>query len=236
MPGVRPIVLVHGAFHGAWCWERLRAVLDERALPSIAVDLPGHGESTAPLGDLHADADHVAAVLADMDEEVVLVGHSYGGAVITQGAGSTGNASHLVYVAAICPDVGESVGRSVVTSEPQRTKLDDALVAAGGILTVNPERAVAAFYHDCDPADADAARHQLGPQARASLIQPVTNAAWRSVPSTYILCRDDRAVAPSLQAIFATRCGSVVELDSGHSPFLSMPAAVADVLEPLARA
>jgi len=57
VPGVRPIVLVHGAFHGAWCWERLRAVLDERALPSIAVDLPGHGDSAAPLGDLHADAD-----------------------------------------------------------------------------------------------------------------------------------------------------------------------------------
>jgi pimeloyl-ACP methyl ester carboxylesterase len=235
VPGPRPIVLVHGAFHGAWCWDRLRAVLDDRALPSVAVDLPGHGDSTSPLGDLQADADHVAEVLAAIDGDVVLVGHSYGGAVITQAAGGAGNVRHLVYVAAICPDVGESVGRSVVAPEPQRTELDSAVVVADGVLTLAPERAAAALYHDCDPTDADAAVRRLGPQARASLTQPVTGAAWHTLASTYIVCRDDRAVAPSLQAVFATRCGSVVELDSGHSPFLSMPDAVADVLEPLAR-
>jgi len=231
----RPIVLVHGAFHGAWCWHRLQAVLDDRALPSITVDLPGHGASTLPLGDLRTDARHVAALLAEIDGDVVLVGHSYGGGVITEAAGHAGNVAHLVYIAAICPDAGESIASSATIAEHPRSRLDDAVVVTDDTFSINPERAVAAFYHDCDAADAAGAVARLGPQARASLVQPVTVAAWRTVPSTYILCRDDRAVAPALQTAFAKRCGSVVELEASHSPFLSVPEAVADVLEPLAR-
>jgi pimeloyl-ACP methyl ester carboxylesterase len=235
VPAPRPIVLVHGAFHGAWCWDRLRRVLDERSLPSIAVDLPGHGSSTLPLGDLQADAHHVAKLLADIDDEVVLVGHSYGGGVITEAAGHADNVGHLVYVAAICADVGESVARSVVVEDLPRPELNDALVVADGIITVDPERAESVFYHDCEPADVATAIERLSPQKSASLTQPVTVAAWRTVPSTYILCREDRAIPAALQAVLAKRCNSVVELDASHSPFLSMPEAVADILEPLAR-
>ena len=71
------VVLVHGAWHGAWCWSALQAELDQRGIASIAVDLPGHGASTAPLGDLHGDAAAVAAVVDRIDGDVVLVGHSY---------------------------------------------------------------------------------------------------------------------------------------------------------------
>ena len=235
MPAPRPIVLVHGAFHGAWCWHRLQTVLDDRALPSIAVDLPGHGASTLSLGDLHTDARHVAALLAEIDGDVVLVGHSYGGGVVTEAAAHADNVAHLVYIAAVCPDVGESIASSATIVEHPRSTLDGALVVTDDMFSIDPERAVAAFYHDCDAADAAYAVDRLGPQARASLVQPVTQAAWRTVPSTYILCRDDRAVAPVLQTAFAKRCGSVAELEASHSPFLSVPAAVADVLEPLAR-
>jgi pimeloyl-ACP methyl ester carboxylesterase len=235
VPAPRPIVLVHGAFHGAWCWDRLRRVLDERALPSIAVDLPGHGASTLPLGDLQADAHHVAKLLADIGGEVVLVGHSYGGGVVTEAAGHADNVGHLVYVAAICPDVGESVARSVVVENLPRAELNDALAVTDGIMTIDPGRAESVFYHDCEPDDVAAAIGRLGPQKSASLTQPVTVAPWRTLPSTYVLCRDDRAVPALLQAELAKRCGSVVELDASHSPFLSMPEAVADVLEPLAR-
>jgi pimeloyl-ACP methyl ester carboxylesterase len=211
-------------------------VLDERALPSIAIDLPGHGASTLPLGDLQADAHHVAHLLADIGGDVVLVGHSYGGGVITEAAGHADNVAHLVYVAAICPDIGESVARSVVVEDLPRAELNDALAVADGIITVDPGRAQSVFYHDCEPADAAAAIDRLGPQRSASLTQPVTVASWRTLPSTYILCRDDRAIPAALQSVLAQRCGSVVELDASHSPFLSMPEAVADVLEPLARA
>jgi pimeloyl-ACP methyl ester carboxylesterase len=236
VPAPRPIVLVHGAFHGAWCWERLRRVLDERALPSIAIDLPGHGASTLPLGDLQADAHHVANLLGDIGGDVVLVGHSYGGGVITEAAGHADNVAHLVYVAAICPDVGESVARSVVVENLPRAELNDALIINEGVMTIDPARAQSAFYHDCDPADMAAAIERLGPQLAASLTQPVTVAPWRTVPSTYLLCRQDRAIPAALQSALAQRCDSTVELDASHSPFLSMPGAVADVLEPLARA
>src|SRR4051794_4678303 len=84
MADPRPIVLVHGAFHGAWCWAALQTELDRLGVPSYAIDLPGHGASTAPLEDLHGDADAVARLLEAIDDEVVLVGHSYGGAVIGQ--------------------------------------------------------------------------------------------------------------------------------------------------------
>ena len=113
MARLRPILLVHGAWHGAWCWATLQAELDRRGLPSYAVDLPGHGLSTLPLGDLHGDAGHVASVLAGFDDEVVLVGHSYGGAVVTHAAGSAqavaDRVSHLVYLTAFALDDGESV-------------------------------------------------------------------------------------------------------------------------------
>jgi pimeloyl-ACP methyl ester carboxylesterase len=236
VPAPRPIVLVHGAFHGAWCWDRLRRVLDERALPSIAIDLPGHGASTLPLGDLQADAHHVATLLSDIGGDVVLVGHSYGGGVITEAAGHADNVAHLVYVAAICPDVGESVARSVVVEDLPPPELNDALVVNEGVITIDPTRARSVFYHDCEDTDVAAAIVRLGPQLSASLTQPATVAAWRTIPSTYILCRDDRAIPAALQSVVSERCGAVVELDASHSPFLSMPEAVADVLEPLARA
>ena len=104
-PGAcRPIVLVHGAWHGAWCWAALQAALDERGLISYAIDLPGHGASTLPLGDLHGDADHVGAVLDRLAlTDVVLVGHSYGGAVITDAAAARTDLAHLVYLTAFAP-------------------------------------------------------------------------------------------------------------------------------------
>ena len=98
-----PIVLVHGAFHGARCWAACRPS-STGGIPSYAIDLPGHGASTAPLENLHGDADAVAALLErlaqDGDEEVVLVGHSYGGAVIGQ-AGLAGRVRRLVFLAAL---------------------------------------------------------------------------------------------------------------------------------------
>ena len=118
------VVLVHGAWHGAWCFAALQAELDSRGIPSLAVDLPGHGASTAPLGDLHGDAAALTEVLRTVRGPVVLVGHSYGGAVISQAA-IPSNVVHLVYLAAFVLDafaftaesrVGNAVG---ARSRPQ---------------------------------------------------------------------------------------------------------------------
>src|SRR5215468_763472 len=108
LPGGPPaVVLVHGAWHGAWCWGPAIAALAAAGVTALAVDLPGHGDDPGPLGDLHGDAAHVRAVLDALDGPVVLAGHAYGGAVITE-AGSHRAVSHLVYLAAFALDDGES--------------------------------------------------------------------------------------------------------------------------------
>ncbi len=236
MASPHPIVLVHGAWHGAWCWDRLREILDQRGIPSVAVDLPGHGDSALPLGDLLGDAAHVTAALAAIDDDVVLVGHSYGGAVISQAAAQATNVVRLVYLTAFCLDVGESLSRSVVVEGLPAAPLNAAVVVTDGVLTLDPILAGPALYADCAPADADAAVARLDTQLVASFTQPTTAAAWRTLPSTYVLCTQDDAILPPLQAALAERCSEVVELAASHSPFLSVPTALADILEPLARA
>src|SRR3954468_22770120 len=106
------LVLVHGAWHGAWCWERLTPLLDDAGVPWIAVDLPGHGEDPGPMTDMYGDADHVRRVLDSVDGEVVLVGHSYGGIVITD-VGVHPAVRHLVYIAAFAVDADESAMSAV---------------------------------------------------------------------------------------------------------------------------
>jgi pimeloyl-ACP methyl ester carboxylesterase len=178
MARARPILLVHGAWHGAWCWATLQAELDRRGIPSYAVDLPGHGLSTLPLVDLHGDAEHVAAVLAGIDDEVVLVGHSYGGAVITQAAGSAHTVSnriaHLVYLTAFALDDGESVWGFSRSRPPLSVALDSAVVGGDdGTTRIDPDAAPAALYGSCPPAAVRAAVARLGPQPIASFRQPV---------------------------------------------------------------
>src|SRR5207302_1944698 len=100
----RSVVLVHGAWHGSWCWGRVMPLLRDAGVDTTAVDLPSRSD---PLGDLHGDAAHVRSVLDASAGEVVLVGHSYGGAVIT-GAGTHDAVAHLVYLCAFALDKGES--------------------------------------------------------------------------------------------------------------------------------
>jgi pimeloyl-ACP methyl ester carboxylesterase len=109
---LRPLVLlVHGAWHGAWCWAALQSELDQHGIASLAIDLPGHGASTLPLSDMHGDAQHVADIALKIARPVVLVGHSYGGGVIGEAAhilrnSTTAPVQHLLYLTAFCLDAG----------------------------------------------------------------------------------------------------------------------------------
>lgn len=231
------IVLVHGAWHGAWCWAALQNELDRRGIPSLAVDLPGHGASVLPLGDLHGDAAHVVDVVTTLSRPVVLVGHSYGGAVITEAAvrlkGATDSpVGHLVYLAAFCLDEGESVMDVARHESGGPVDLGTAMVPIDGGLTVlDPEKAAPALYGACDERAVEAALARLSPQPIATLLQPVSGAPWYSIPSTYVVCTRDRAVHPGNQEYMARRCRTTVRLDTDHSPFLSMTSETADILE-----
>jgi pimeloyl-ACP methyl ester carboxylesterase len=231
------VLLVHGAWHGAWCWEPVIAALGERDISALAIDLPGHGDDAGSLGDLHGDADRVRKTLDALTEPVVLVGHSYGGVVTTE-AGNHGAVSHLVYVASFNLDEGESAMGAVLT-ESEAAALDhsdrpDVLahihVADDGTSTVDDEGARLLFYNDCPDVVADWAVARLGPHRIETLSQSPHSVAWRQRPSTYAVCADDNIVHPGLQRILARRATNVVEWPTGHSPFLSRPDLVADLL------
>lgn len=232
------VVLVHGAWHGAWCWEHLVPLLTAAEVPNVAIDLPGHGVSTEPLGDLGGDARALATTLGGIDGPIVVCGHSYGGAVITQGAAGNDSVEHLVYLAAFALDVGEactSAAPGAVPDDVMRTDLAEALrFDDDGTITLDPDLAIPALYNECTRSDAVAAASRLGAQSIAELDGTVTVAAWRGVPSTYAVCERDQAVPPALQRVFAARCTHTVSWETDHSPFFSRPDLVAELLVGLA--
>ncbi|MFM2077843.1 MAG: hypothetical protein RJA49_1733 [Actinomycetota bacterium] len=236
MSQFHPVVLVHGAWHGAWCFAGLQHALDELGVPSIAVDLPGHGASTDALGGLAADARHVADVLDRLGEPAVLVGHSYGGAVVTQAAVWHSDVTHLVYLAAFALDDGESVMGLLRSLPPAAAALGDAIrPGPEGSTVLDPALAAGALYGDVAGPVADAALARLSPQSIASMTDAVEGSPRLHIRSSYVQCRRDQAVHPTHQAVMAARCTDTVTLDCDHSPFLSATAEVAALLHRLAR-
>lgn len=230
-PGLEPLVLlVHGAWHGAWAWAEMQAELDRRGVPSLAIDLPGHGASTLPFGDLHGDAAHVTQIIELLARPVVLVGHSYGGAVVTEAAGHTPWARSLVYLAAFALAPGEAV-RDVSRSVPGDLRLRAATVRReDGTSVLDPAGAAEALYASCPPGVAAAAIARLCPQPIATFTQPVTVDPRSSISSSYVVCSRDEAVHPEAQRMMARRCTTSVELDTDHSPHVSAVGPTADVI------
>ena len=230
------MVLVHGAWHGAWCWERVVDGLKAVGVDAVAVDLPGHGDDPEPFTDLHGDAARVRSVLDDVGRPVVLLGHSYGGAVVTE-AGDHPGVRHLVFLAALAVDSGESCA-SAATGDWVAPPTDDGRLDLSGGLHIGPDGtatleasvATACLYNKCDPEAIAWALERLGPQPLITLQQEPNRVAWRSVPSTYVVCLHDQAVAPGLQRVLARRCTTIVEWPTDHSPFLSDPQLLVDLL------
>jgi pimeloyl-ACP methyl ester carboxylesterase len=235
-------VLVHGAWHGAWCFDEVRAALDAAAMPSVAIDLPGHGADPGPLQDLHGDAARVREILDGLDGDCILLGHSYGGAVITE-AGVHPAVRHLVYLCAFAIDADESCLAAAVAmaesrsiSHEGRPNLVDAFQAHDDeTITLVRDGATACLYQDCSPEATEWALDRLGPQPMVTLQQQPAAVAWRERPSTYVVCTEDDAVHPDLQRIMAARCTETVEWPTGHSPFISEPRLVADLLVGIGR-
>jgi pimeloyl-ACP methyl ester carboxylesterase len=235
------VLLVHGAWHGAWSWATLQSRLDARAIPSLAVDLPGHGSSSAPATDLHGDVAHVVGVLDELGRRghgpVVLVGHSYGGAVISGAAAGRTDVAHLVYLAAFALHAAESVTSLIRAVEAADPPLRAAVTAQpDGTTTLDPALVVPALYGCCDPAAVTAAIPRLTAQPVSTMTQSLEASALGTVPSTYVRCTLDGAVPIEQQDHMAPRCDHVVTLETDHSPFLSRPDETADLIAPLVTA
>ena len=233
----RTLVLVHGAWAGGSSWSRIQAGLEKRGIRSHAPDLPGHGSSKLPLGDLYDDARFLREFSERLEGELVLVGHSYGGAVISEAALSLGNVAHLVYVTGFCLEEGEAflpLRRSISSD----MEMAEATRRPGGgdEVVVDPEAALNVFYGATPDRIAAEAVAQLGPQLVATFSQPVSGAPWRSLPSTYVRCSEDRAIPVAVQDVMAARCGTVITIATDHSPFLSAVPELLDVLVPVATA
>lgn len=232
MPEPLPFVLVHGAFHGPWCFEPLVAALARRGRSCTTPELP--------LTSLAADA---AAVMRALDllaggassartdggpNRVVLLGHSYGGAVVTV-AGRHPAVERIVLLTALAPDAGEPPNGGPVEIAP--AFIAALRASAAGPLEVDPARAAELFYPDATPAAAAAAAARLRPGNTGVAGETVERAAWRERPTDYVVCADDPIILASSQRALAARTGAKVHVLPGdHSPFLARPEALAEML------
>jgi pimeloyl-ACP methyl ester carboxylesterase len=226
------VVFVHGACvrDGSWWWQPTAELLAERGVASEAPALPSCGETgKAPDGQGPGLAEDVAAareVLAASDEPTIVVAHSYGGVVTAEAAAGLAAVRHLLLVSSYLPEVGQSLSSFGGEEPAPFLEIDPE----GGTFTVRPDALIETFLQDCDPGIQREALEKTARQSLAILEQPVRAAAWQQVPSTYLVCTEDRGTPAERQREFAGRAGTVVELDAGHHPFLSQPAAVRDLV------
>ncbi len=229
---VRPsFLLVHGAWHRPTCWAALQGALAAGGWQSRTVDLPSAGSQRTPAAGMHDDAEEIAAQLRQMQGPVVVVAHSYGGFPATQAATDHADVAHLVYLAAYMPAEGESLagihGHGI--SRPE----DEDLSGTAPVVFTSPRTQL---FGDLPDGQAEHAVNQLVDQSLRSFQQQVTRAAWRTVPSTYVLCERDQALPPALQERMSARATHVERLGTGHCPFLSAPAELAALLGRIASA
>lgn len=213
------IVLVHGAFVDGSGWQQVHGELVGRGFEVLVAQHP----TTSLEGDVAATDRLIAAAR----HPVVLVGHSYGGAVITE-AGANPKVQSLAYIAAFVPDVGESVAALNETpEEPGETKAP-LLPPQDGYLIVDPVRFPDAFAADVDPATTRFMAAAQLPWGLAAVVTPLAHAAWKTKPSFYLVASADRMVPPSAQRRMAQRAGAAIdEIDSSHAVMMSHPHDVA---------
>jgi pimeloyl-ACP methyl ester carboxylesterase len=231
-------VLIHGAWHGAWCWAKVLPLLQKAGHTAVAPDLPGHGLDRTPVAEVTL-ARYVAKVCEVLDaqpEPVILVGHSMGGRVITQTAEARpGKIRTLVYLTAHVPLDGETRPPLVNGVNVQAGLQANRVMSDDGLSVVSRDESIKdTFYHDCSDADVAWAKALLVPQATKVMTEPVhtTEANFGRIPKVYIECTQDRTIPIELQRVYPARTpmARVFSLPTSHSPFLSAPVELANVL------
>jgi pimeloyl-ACP methyl ester carboxylesterase len=222
------IVLVHGAFADGSCWSKIIPLLEKQGYTVTAVQEP-----------LTSIADDIATTRRVIDAQkgpVVVVGHSYGGAVITGAAAGSPNVKALVYVNAFAPDEGDKI--TVGSEKFAQPALNSALVPdSAGFLYVDRARFHEDFCADLPAADARVMAATQKPLSGSVFEATVSGAAWKSIPSWYIVGTNDRAINPDFERFLAKRMkAQTTEIKASHVTFLSHPAEVAKVIAEAATA
>jgi pimeloyl-ACP methyl ester carboxylesterase len=216
------IVLVHGGFVDGSGWEPVYRLLRKANLPVSVVQHP----TLSLAGDVKA----TRMIVAAQSGPVILVGHSYGGAVITE-AGTDPKVVGLVYVAAFAPDKGESVN-SLIKDPPPGAPVPPILPPKDGFLFLDRARFHASFAADLDAERAAFMADSQVPWGVEALAGAVTEPAWRSKPSWYLVATEDRMIPPPAQRLMSQRAGAtVVESPGSHSIYVSRPAVVVELIQ-----
>jgi pimeloyl-ACP methyl ester carboxylesterase len=221
------VVLVHGGFVDGSGWEDVYRILKEDGYDVGVVQNP-----TISLAD---DVAATRRVVAAQRSPVILVGHSYGGVVITQ-AGNDPKVVGLVYIAAFAPDRGESVS-ALIKDPPPGAPVPPILPPQDGYLFLDRNKFAASFAADVPRAKAEFMADSQVPWGLEALNGTVTEAAWRSKPSWYLIATDDKMIPPAAQEFMSKRAGStVVQTRGSHAVYVSQPQAVAALIEKAATA
>ncbi|MFE2541667.1 alpha/beta fold hydrolase [Actinacidiphila glaucinigra] len=213
------ILLIHGAWHNSWCWELLTPELVERGWRVETVDLPSASADPENTAGMYDDARAIREKLASIDGPVTLLGHSYAGLPMTE-AGDALNVSRLIYLAAFQLDKGDSL-----------SGLSGGALPSGDTGTMPAAEDVRNhLYADASDEVAHGAAERLVLQTVKSFSEPLTTVAWQTVPSVFVICDEDRAIDPGFQEQMAARAERSYHLPASHSPFLSMPARLAELI------
>jgi len=223
---LKNIVLVHGGFVDGAGWESVYKILKKDGYSVSIVQNP-----TTSLED---DVAATRRTLAMQDGESILVGHSYGGAVITE-AGNDPKVARLVYIAAFAPDKGESVS-TLIKDPPPGAPVPPILPPRDGYLFLDRAKFAASFAADVDAEKAAFMADSQVPWGVGALSGTISEPAWRVKPSWYLVTTEDRMIPPEAQRAMARRAGSaVVEVKGSHAIYVSQPGAVAALIEQATR-
>jgi pimeloyl-ACP methyl ester carboxylesterase len=220
--GQAAIVLVHGGFVDGSGWEGVYHALKKDGYDVSVVQNP----TQSLVGDVAA----TYAILDSQEKPVILVGHSYGGVVVTE-AGNHPKVAGLVYITAFAPDAGESVA-TLIASPPPGAPVPPILPPQNGFLLLDKAKFAEAFAADLDPDKAAFMADSQIPWGLDALNGAVTAPAWKDKPSWYLVATDDRMIPPDAQRAMSKRAGStVVELEGSHAIYVSQPGGVAELIE-----
>ena len=221
-PAVKNVVLVHGGFVDGSGWQGVYTALKAKGYHVTIVQNP-----TTSLAD---DVAFTKRAIAQQDGPVVLVGHSYGGVVVSE-AGTDPKVKSVVYIAAFAPDAGESV-MSLIANPPPGASIPPILAPVDGFLSLDKAKFTAAFAADVDAKTAAFMADSQVPWGVAAAGGAVTNPAWKVKPSFYLVASDDHMIPPPAQRQMAKRAGATVaETKGSHALYVSKPKVVADFIE-----
>jgi pimeloyl-ACP methyl ester carboxylesterase len=234
-------VLVHGAWHGAWCWEKVVPLLQAEGQQVHTLDLPGLGEDQTPIPKvtLAAYVSSVVDLISGIGQPVVLVGHSMGGLIITQVAEKIADKiDTLIYLTAFSPKDGETLLQYSLEDEGSDVSKYKQLNEEEGYMTVAEDKIRACFYAMCSDENVENAIKRIRPQALLPIATPVklSQERYNSVRRTYIECKQDRAISHAMQLRLKAngRIDNSAELDTDHSPFYSCPEALVETFVAMA--